>query len=96
MISPENAGPLLEQLERLGEVLGVAIRYEILGEDGDSSPIRSGMCRLKDRKILLVDSRLSAETRCRVLVDAYKEFNLREIFVPPLIRCLIEGPDDSQ
>ncbi|MCP4676133.1 MAG: hypothetical protein GY854_11625 [Deltaproteobacteria bacterium] len=93
MIRPEDADVLLEQLERLGATLGVSVRYEVLGQEDDLSPIRSGLCRLKDNQILLVDSRLSIVMRCQVLAAEFKRFDLSCIFISPAVRRLIEDTD---
>ncbi|MCP4601033.1 MAG: hypothetical protein GY847_10995 [Proteobacteria bacterium] len=93
MIDPEDADTLLQQLERLGQTLGIIVRYEILGDEDDSSPIRSGACRLNDNNIFLIDKRLPTTKRCLVLINELKRFNLSYVFVPPAIRRLIEGSE---
>jgi hypothetical protein len=94
-ICSENADRLLDQLERLGHTLGVVIRYEILSENGDLAQIRSGLCRLKNDHLLLVDSQLSTVEKCSVLINEFKRFDLCGVFVPPAIRRLIEGKESS-
>ena len=93
MIRAEDADVLLEQLEHLGAALGVSVRYEVLGEEDDIAKIRSGLCRLKDSQILLIDSRLSSVMRCQVLVAEFKQLDLSCIFISPAVRRLIEGTD---
>jgi hypothetical protein len=94
-IRVENADRLLEQLERLGHTLGIVVRYEVLSENGDLAQIRSGLCRLKDDHILLVDSQLSTVEKCSVLINEFKRFDLCGVFVPPAIRRLIEGKESN-
>jgi hypothetical protein len=93
MIPTDDANVLLEQLERLGQTLGIQIRYECLGEDREGLPIRSGLCRLHKRRILLIENRLSVAQKCDVLVKAFKTLDSIDVFVPPAIRRLI---DDSE
>ena len=94
-VRTENADRLLAQLERLGHTLGIDVRYEALGENGDLAETRSGLCRLKDDRILLVDNQLSIIEKCGVLVHAFKSFDLCDVFVPPAVRRLIEGDERS-
>jgi hypothetical protein len=94
-IGVENANRLLDQLERLGYTLGIVVRYEVLGETGDLAQIRSGLCRLKDDQLLLVDSQLSTVEKCSVLIKEFKRFDLCGVFVPPAIRRLIEGKESD-
>ena len=91
----ENAQRLLAQLEQLGHTLGVDVRYEVLGEKGDLAQIRSGLCRLKDDHLLLIDSQLSTIEKCGVLVNEFKRFDLCGVFVPPALRRLIEGTESG-
>ena len=92
-VRTENPDRLLAQLERLGYTLGIDVRYETLGENGDLVQTQSGLCRLKEDKILLVDSQLSTIEKCSVLVQAFKRFDLCDVFVPPAVRQLIEGEE---
>lgn len=100
MIGLENADRMLDQLEMLGQKLGISIRYELLRVEtnGDSNTARGGLCRLRDMNLVLVDSRLCAVERCRVLAEALGAFDLSRIFVPPAVRDLIDAyrkPDSS-
>ncbi len=95
MIHSDDADSILEQMERLGRMLGITVRYEILGDDEDISPIRSGFCRLNDKKILLIDNRLSALKKCSVLAQELKRFDFSHVFVPPAVRRLIQGAEDD-
>ena len=95
MLQTDNADRLLSQLEWLGHTLGIDIRYEVLGENGDLAETRSGLCRLKDDRILLVDDQLSTIEKCGVLVKAFQRFDLCNVFVPPAVRRLIEGDERS-
>jgi hypothetical protein len=86
----ENDAALLSELERVGRVLGIAVRYEHLGEEEDTTPIRSGICRVKERNLLLIDSRLSPAERCRVIARALRAFDLSSIYITPAARLLLE------
>jgi hypothetical protein len=90
MIDEENAVWLLEQFEKLGRSLGIVIRYVSLNTDDEALNIRSGLCRLKDDRFLLVDRLLSPEEKCRVLARQFRSFDLSGVFLSPALRQLIE------
>ncbi len=84
---------LLALLEQTAGRLDITIRYEpILGATNQShSP--GGLCRLKDRNLLIVDASLNAGQKCAVIADNLRRFDLGDIFVPPLVRHLLERDD---
>ncbi|MDJ0763841.1 MAG: hypothetical protein QNJ97_12750 [Myxococcota bacterium] len=90
-IRDEDASLLLMHLERIAATLGINIRYELLGEESDTSPIRSGLCRVQKDAILLIDSRLDPTMQCLEIARALGSVDLSNIFVPPAVRDLIEG-----
>ena len=93
MIDPEEAPFLLSKLEQLCGSLGVCVRYEGLG-DGEGLPAaESGLCRLRQDRILFVDARLSPAHRCRVLAGELRRFDLSAVFLHPALRRLLDGPD---
>jgi hypothetical protein len=53
----------LEQLEQECKERGVKLIYDDLRSEG-------GLCRLRDGYYLILNRRLAAETRCRVITDA--------------------------
>ncbi len=91
MIHPDDASSMLDQLEQLGRSLDILVRYEPLGDEDDLGPTESGLCFLKGDQILLVDNRLSPVAKCRVLANAFKHFDLTQVFITPALRRLIEG-----
>lgn len=81
---------MLCQLERLSEILGIGIRYEALSGESDPIQIRSGLIRLRRQRLLIVDSRLTAYDKCRVISFELRNHDLRHIFVSPSVRRMIE------
>jgi hypothetical protein len=75
---------LLMELESLAEKLDVQVTYEKL------FPSRSGLCRLHDKYILFVDSRLREDERVQVFITAFSDFPLDNLQVLPRIRQLLE------
>ena len=92
-IRPEDAPDLLNHLERLGQTLKVQIRYEPLGEEAESTRVLSGLCRVQGEAVLFVDNRLSVVDKCQVLLAEFGRFDLGGVFVPPLVRRLLERSD---
>jgi hypothetical protein len=88
-----DARALLAQLEHVAEALGMAVRYEKLSDDADAPSAKSGSCRLGSDRFIIVDSGLELNERCRVIVDELKKCDISSIYVPPIVRRLIGGPE---
>jgi hypothetical protein len=86
----EDSPALLSSLERLASTLGVGIRYEQLEQEGGTVRIRSGLVRLRDKHVLLVESSLCPRDKCLVIAHALSSFDLRRVFMTPAARMLIE------
>jgi hypothetical protein len=84
---------LLKLLEQVAATLGVIVRYEMLGDDADLSPARSGSCRLRRDRIIFVEDHLTAIEKCHVLADELKRYEISSVYVPPAVRRLL---DDSE
>ena len=83
---------ILNQLEELAEKLGVAIRRENVNVEGSSSV--GGLCRMKDRYVLILDSQASLKEKIGVITDALKRFDLDDVYVRPGLRELLEESED--
>ncbi len=77
---------LLMELETLAARLGVTVSYESLPDS------RSGLCRLHDEYLLIIDRRLTKGEQVEVFLDALRGFDLEGVHVLPRIRSLIETP----
>ena len=80
---------ILQQLEELAERLGVKVIYESLSQE--EFVIRSGTCTLRGQLLALIDQKLSAADRIRVLADCLARFDLSTIYLVPAVRELIEA-----
>jgi len=78
-----NPELLLQQLEELAEKLDIAISYSSMESDG-------GLCRIKNRRMILVNTRLSTPERIEVIAAALPREELEGVFVPPSVREVIE------
>ena len=78
---------LVQTLERCG------IFAEIRDLSDDDLNIKSGLCEIGGRKILIVDERLGEEGRIKTAVSALRAQNLDGLYMPPAIRELIENDE---
>jgi hypothetical protein len=83
---------ILNQLEELTEKLGITVRRENVNAEGSSSS--GGLCRLKGKYVLIIDSQASRKEKIRVIKEALKRFDLGDVYVRPGLRELLEGSED--
>ena len=72
------------ELEAVTEQLGVEIRV------ADLEGSRGGICRLGEKRLLLVDATLSLSERVRLMLDEIAHLPLETVFVRPHVRELLE------
>jgi len=80
---------LLSQLEDLANKLGIAIRHFKFIRDESSG--RGGLCRIRGKYILYIDSQATTKEKILVIIEALKQFDLGDIQVMPAIRNLLDG-----
>ena len=70
------------------EQLGIEVREEALGGSG------GGLCRLRGRSVLFLDSQADAASRCAMALAALKSVpELDGMYLPPFVREALEsGP----
>ena len=90
MIRDDEAIWLLGMLEAISAKRRIAIRYESLADNDGETTVKSGLVRLRGAPVVIVERRLSARQKCEVLLDALRHEDLSDVFVPPLVRRLIE------
>jgi hypothetical protein len=74
---------VLTGLEGLMADLGVAVRYEKGDFDG-------GVCKLKDKRLCIVNSTMSPAQRIKVLAAELSQMDLENVFMMPAIRQVID------
>ena len=80
----------LSHLEALAHTLGIQVRYESLG--AGRTPFRSGgLCRIRDKQVVLVDERANAGEKVRTLARALSRFDFNHIYLRPAVRDLLAG-----
>ena len=83
----------LGYLEALAHTLGVEIRYEAM--DGENTFSSGGMCRIRDKQVIIINQRASTGDKMRILVKALKCFDLTRIYLRPVLRDLLEDEMDG-
>ncbi|HEY2776050.1 MAG TPA: hypothetical protein VGK20_18560 [Candidatus Binatia bacterium] len=86
----EEPSPLLERLKEIAAASGLEVREErLLREVGYS--VRSGVCRLDDREVLLLDRNATPADRIEVLCSVLSSRDLDAVFIEPELRRTIGG-----
>lgn len=81
---------LMAQLEELAENLAIEIRYEAIRKEG--SFFTGGLCRLKGKDILIVNSEASMGDKIQALAKALRRFDLSRVYMRPALRELLKTP----
>ena len=76
-------------LEALANNLGVEIRYESM--EGDNPFSSGGMCRIRDKQVIIINQRAATADKVRTLAKALKCFDLTQIYLRPVLRDLLDG-----
>ena len=74
---------ILRILENTLERMGIEVRYAQLYGKG-------GLCRIKDQWKCIVNQHLNTEDKINTIVEGMKLLSLEDIYIPPLVRELIE------
>lgn len=86
----EEPSPLLERLKEIATASGLEVREErLLREAGYS--VRSGVCRVSDQEVLLLDRNATSAERIEVLCSLLSERDLDTVFIEPELRRTIGG-----
>lgn len=74
---------IIAELEELTRQLSLVLRYE----KGD---FEGGYCILKERRVLVVNKKLTEVRRASVLAQALAEMGVEDVFLKPVLRQFIE------
>jgi hypothetical protein len=88
-----NETAILSHLEALAHMLDIDVRYERL--EADTAFASGGLCRLRDRRIIIVNESAANKEKIRTLAGALRRFDLSGIYLKPALRDLLEGPDKN-
>jgi hypothetical protein len=81
---------ILDQLEELVERFGVQIRYEAIRQDEDSIHIIGGLCLLRGKYVLIINSKATIRDKIWTLGMALKQFDHDQIYIRPILREILE------
>ncbi len=73
---------ILQAFENLVNNLSIDLRYE----KGD---FNGGLCRMPDRDILIVNSRLPMEQKIKLIASELNSLDLNHIYIRPALREII-------
>lgn len=85
METQELVGHCLSILEKLD------VKIEVKSLDDPEFSIGSGLCRIGKKKMLFIDRHLPDTARLDIMIEALASLNTEGIFVPPVIRELIDN-----
>ena len=84
-----NDQVILSYLEELAEKLEILVRDENINIDESSSS--GGLCRVEGKHVIILNSKASVKEKIQVMINALNQFNLRYMYIKPVIRELLEG-----
>ena len=84
---------VLDHLEALAYSLNIQVRYEHL--DSETAFPTGGLCRVKDKHFIIVDSGATTAEKVRTLTRALRRFDFSGIYLKPALRDLLEGPAEE-
>jgi hypothetical protein len=91
---PAEVEAMLEELRRAASELGLEVREEeILREVGYRA--RSGVCRVGDRTVVVLDRRLSGRERIDILCGALAGRDFERVFLSPALRARLAAAGGS-
>ena len=79
---------ILGHLEALAHNLGILIRYECL--ESETTFPSGGLCRLRDKHVIIVNTRSTAVEKVQTLARALRRFDLSKVYIRPALRDLLE------
>ena len=90
-LSHMDENSLVDLLEELAEGFGVKIRHEAIKQDEDAVYVSGGLCLLRGKYVLILDSHATVRNRISMLATALKHFNLDKVYIRPVVRELLDA-----
>lgn len=80
---------MCEELKELAARIGVEVREEtLLREVGYH--VRSGACRVRDQRLIIIDRNLPPSDRVEVLLAGLADYDFETHYLSPALRALVE------
>ena len=83
---------LLNELEQTAEKLGITVRHDKI--DLEETSTAGGLCLVKGKYFLILNSRSSLKERIETAVEALRQYDLSGVYLKPFIRRLLEGDEE--
>jgi hypothetical protein len=80
---------ILNYLEELAEKLDILVRDENINMEESSSS--GGLCRIEGQYVIILNSKASMKEKIQVMITALQQFDLRDMYIKPVIRELLDG-----
>jgi len=84
---------IIEQLEELAKGFGIQLRYEPITFEEEMINVAGGLCKLRGKDLLIINSKATEKDKIRIFVQALRRFDLGQIYLRPAIRELLDGRD---
>ncbi|MDY6903213.1 MAG: hypothetical protein SWH61_00875 [Thermodesulfobacteriota bacterium] len=75
------------ELKNLSEKLGISVQEHNLRNAGIH--VSSGLCRIKDKQVFIMDKRLSIREKTAALAECLGQMDLEGVYIVPVIRDLL-------
>lgn len=82
-----NASQMYQHLTELAEKLQISVLEQNLSQNG--VPVKSGLCKVEDEQIYVMDKKLSLKRKVDLLADCLADFDLENIYLVPALRELM-------
>jgi len=80
---------ILHYLEELAEKLEILVRDENINMEESFSS--GGLCRIEGQYVIILNSKASMKEKIQVMITALQQFDLRDMYIKPVIRELLDG-----
>ena len=84
---------LLSQLEELADKLEILVRDENINIEESSST--GGLCRVEGKYVIILNSKAIVKEKIQVMITALQQFDLRDMYIKPVIREMLDGYKES-
>ena len=84
----------IDRVEELAEEFGIQIRYEAINLDEELTHITGGLCQLRGKYLIIINSRSTLRERIHTLAEAMNHFDLDQVYIRPAIRELLDREAD--
>ena len=81
----------LEDLKNAAQKLSIEILFADLSDP--DIPTRSGFCKIRSEKLIVVDQRLASQRQVEVILTIFQQFDWEDVYIASWIRERLENPN---